>query len=83
MSRKSHQTNQGGRPTTPTAAQRWSTTVVPTAAGATDRGSQTTRRAVTDDDVRALAYANWERAGCPTCDGVEYWLQAERELRAK
>ncbi len=32
------------------------------------------------EDVRLRAYFLWEAAGCPNCDGVRFWLAAEREL---
>lgn len=32
-----------------------------------------------DDVIREQAYYKWEAAGCPCCDGVEYWLMAEAE----
>lgn len=34
-----------------------------------------------EDDIRARAFALWEQAGCPDCDGVEFWLRAEQELK--
>ena len=33
-----------------------------------------------EDEVRPLAYRKWEEAGCPACDGVEFWLAAETEI---
>ena len=30
--------------------------------------------------IRELAYAKWEAAGRPAGDGVQFWLEAEREL---
>ncbi|QJW99859.1 DUF2934 domain-containing protein [Frigoriglobus tundricola] len=40
-----------------------------------------TRNGVPDvEAVRARAYALWTHAGCPTGDGVEFWLRAEQEL---
>ena len=33
-----------------------------------------------EEAVRTRAYHLWEAAGRPTGDGVEFWLQAEREL---
>jgi hypothetical protein len=30
--------------------------------------------------VRERAYLLWESAGCPSGDGVEFWVRAEREL---
>lgn len=35
----------------------------------------------TDDVVRVAAYHEWEAAGRPPGDGVEFWLRAERKLR--
>ena len=33
-----------------------------------------------ENDVRVRAYEKWERAGRPSGDGVEFWLEAKREL---
>jgi len=30
--------------------------------------------------ISELAYSKWEQAGRPVSDGVEFWLQAEREV---
>lgn len=35
---------------------------------------------MSEDQIRNLAYLNWERAGRPEGDGVEFWLKAEEEL---
>ncbi len=35
-----------------------------------------------DMAVRELAYFKWEAAGFPEGDGFDFWLEAERELRA-
>lgn len=32
------------------------------------------------DEIRLCAYQKWEEAGMPPGDGVEFWLEAEREL---
>ncbi len=32
--------------------------------------------------VRELAYLKWEAAGFPAGDGFDFWLEAERELKA-
>ena len=32
--------------------------------------------------IRALAHSKWEAAGCPAGDGVDFWLEAEREVSA-
>jgi hypothetical protein len=33
------------------------------------------------EEVRRRAYAKWEAAGMPPGDGVNFWLDAEQELR--
>lgn len=37
--------------------------------------------AVTEEDIRLRAFFKWEAAGSPFCDGVCFWLEAEKELR--
>jgi len=37
-------------------------------------------QAVSQDDIRAMAYLKWEAAGKPEGDGIPCWLEAEREL---
>jgi hypothetical protein len=32
------------------------------------------------DRIRLRAYEKWTQAGCPSGDGVSFWLEAEREL---
>ena len=32
--------------------------------------------------IRELAYLKWEAAGFPAGDGFDFWLEAERELKA-
>lgn len=34
----------------------------------------------TQYDIRTLAHAKWEAAGCPPGDGLDFWLAAEQEL---
>lgn len=31
--------------------------------------------------IRERAYYKWQAAGTPPSDGVDFWLQAEREVR--
>lgn len=31
------------------------------------------------ETVRQMAFSRWINAGCPRCDGREFWLQAERD----
>ena len=38
-------------------------------------------RAVSEGEVRVRAYTKWVSAGRPLGDGVNFWLEAERELR--
>jgi hypothetical protein len=35
------------------------------------------------EDIRLIAYRKWEKAGKPTGDGVQFWLEAEYELMKK
>lgn len=35
---------------------------------------------IDNEYVRHLAYAKWEAAGRPESDGVQFWLEAQREL---
>lgn len=35
---------------------------------------------VCEDVVREKAYLKWEKAGYPSGDGVQFWLEAESEL---
>lgn len=37
-------------------------------------------RSMIDEAIRRLAYRKWEAAGKPICDGVTFWLEAEREI---
>ena len=34
------------------------------------------------DDIAHLAYLNWQRDGCPPGRALDYWLEAESQLRA-
>lgn len=38
------------------------------------------KTAPTEDSIREKAYALWEEAGRPEGDGVEFWIEAERQL---
>ena len=35
-----------------------------------------------EEEIRDLAYTKWEEAGCPSCDGFDFWLEAEQEVTA-
>jgi len=60
---------------TPTAADQ-TTTAVATVDGEQARNG----RSMTAETIRLCAYRKWERAGRPSGDGVDFWLQAEQEL---
>lgn len=36
----------------------------------------------TRDDVSRLAFMNWEKDGCPRGRDLDYWLEAEQQLKA-
>lgn len=36
-----------------------------------------------DEAIRERAYFKWEAAGCPCCDGAEFWLEAEAEVNGQ
>ncbi len=36
-----------------------------------------------EQEIRELAYSKWEVAGHPPGDGVNFWLEAEAELKAQ
>jgi hypothetical protein len=38
-------------------------------------------KTVSEEEVRLCAYCKWEAAGHPDGDGVNFWLEAEKELR--
>ena len=62
----------------------------PRRAAPTELNGPATRRyegavadAPTSDEIRVAAYHKWVAAKCPPGDGVEFWLEAERELERK
>lgn len=36
-----------------------------------------------EDEIRTVAYGKWEAAGFPAGDGLEFWLEAEREVNTE
>lgn len=36
---------------------------------------------ICQDAIRERAYLLWEQAGYPTGDGVDFWLEAEQQLK--
>lgn len=58
-----------------------STIVSPTKqATITDGEKYQSTSPISSDDIRLLAYKNWEKAGKPAGDGIQFWLEAEHEL---
>ena len=35
---------------------------------------------ISAEEIRLCAYRKWEGAGKPTGDGIQFWLEAEKEL---
>ena len=48
--------------------------------GAPAQNTRPNSRAVSEDEIRRCAYRKWENSGMPSGDGVQFWLEAEREL---
>ena len=36
-----------------------------------------------EEEIRHLAYQKWEESGCPSGDGFDFWVEAEREVMAR
>ena len=36
-----------------------------------------------EEAIRAFAHSKWEAAGRPAGDGFDFWLEAEREVKAE
>ncbi|MBL8817311.1 MAG: DUF2934 domain-containing protein [Planctomyces sp.] len=64
--------NSSGSATAMTTEQEQVTECLPAAETASDDF---------DMAIRELAYFKWESAGFPDGDGLEFWLEAERELK--
>lgn len=47
---------------------------------AADAGDSRAARCASADAIRLSAYRKWELAGKPPGDGVQFWLEAERDL---
>ena len=43
----------------------------------------TETRTTYENTIRQRAYGQWQAAGCPEGDGVEFWLEAERALASQ
>ena len=38
---------------------------------------------VSAEEIRLRAYGKWESAGRPIGDGIQFWVEAEQELRKR
>lgn len=61
---------------------------LPTTLGATTCGTESSSPSQpcgngAEEQIRELAHAKWEAAGCPAGDGLDFWLEAEREFLKK
>lgn len=54
----------------------------PPAANTTEGNPGLSKPAVSDEDIRLTAWFKWETAERPEGDGVSFWLEAEKVLRA-
>ena len=43
--------------------------------------SKQTSLALNPEQIARTAYSLWEQAGCPAAQDLDFWLQAERQLR--
>lgn len=59
-----------------------SAAVVEDASDLSMEGAECCDKGLCEHAVRELAYHKWEEAGRPDGDGVEFWLDAESELKA-
>jgi hypothetical protein len=55
-------------------------TTTPTKAAVASSDNVHNGKLVSEEDIRICAYQKWESAGKPTGDGIQFWLEAEREL---
>lgn len=69
-------------PTTRPAAPRSAPRAPGAAASSSEKDRTSAPPIPADDQIRARAYFLWEEAGCPECDGVQFWLEAEKEQAA-
>ena len=54
--------------------------------GGPERGAYLTPEQCRDgceEEIRQLAYQKWEESGCPSGDGFDFWVEAEREVMAR
>ena len=44
------------------------------------RGQVETLKLALEEEIRVLAYQNWEAGQKPNSDGIRFWLDAEHEI---
>lgn len=83
--KKGHQ-GQASRETSRIVALSHADTAVAQANDQSQQSESRERREQSIDDfdmaIRELAYLKWEAAGSPAGDGLDFWLEAERESKA-
>jgi Protein of unknown function (DUF2934) len=73
-------------PTDPTVAVRNVAPVECVLGGGPERGAYQTPEQCRDgceEEIRHLAYQKWEESGCPSGDGFDFWVEAEREVLSR
>jgi hypothetical protein len=70
-----HHRNHATVPQSGTTGPTTETQTVVTSGG---KGKRT--QLASTETIRLCAYRIWERAGKPSGDGIEFWLEAEQEL---
>ncbi len=73
-------------PDDPTVASRSMFPVECVLGGGPEHGAYLTPEQCRDgceEEIRQLAYQKWEESGCPSGDGFDFWVEAEREVMAR
>lgn len=86
MSKTLRQDERLQLPDDPTVASRSISPVECVLGGGPERGAYQTPEQCRDgceEEIRDLAYQKWEDAGCPSGDGFDFWIEAEREVMAR
>jgi hypothetical protein len=64
--------------TVPQSGPTGPTTATQTVVASGDKGQHA--QLASTESIRLCAYRKWERAGKPSGDGIQFWLEAEQEL---
>jgi hypothetical protein len=57
-------------------------TVEPQRTASKDTNGEKPSANLEPEKIREAAYYKWEAAGCPCSDGIDFWLEAESELKS-